>query len=377
MKKRGLVDMNTQHLLNAAYAAPSSGDIQPLLTMLCDFAHQGRATYNEYLPDDTLPRTLVSHGINQDTSADFLNRHHQDNIWWHRRSESPTLNRALFHASRDISQNEQDNSLWYQDFMVRHNMADAFSICAADTTASQVAVTVISDPAEPNFDPTVLREVDQLYPHLSQALALYCRLRNVELERNFFESTSCSKQQAHVLLDHVGRIVECTDDAMDIIRKNDGISTDAGYLKLQDQTLDQRLAASFRQTLNATKSRSLPRPLAVERPSGETPYVLDFCPWDVKDAQLTNNQSYVLITLFAPNRKPDLRDELIQTAYGLSGAETRVVKSLVNGMDLKEIAATTHITVYTVRNHLKSVFAKTGFKRQGDLIGKMVSFIAE
>ncbi len=369
--------MDTQHLLKSAYAAPSTGDIGPLLTLLCDITKQDRATYNEYQAVDTLPRTLVARGLDDDTSADFLSRHHRDNVWRHQRCENAQLNRELFHAKRDVSEADQRESAWYQEFMPRHHMADAFSVCALRKHESHVALTVISETNSPPFDPAILCEINAIYPALNQALELFHRLRGTVLERQFFETTSCSKQQAHVLLDNFGRIVQCTDDAMDILQMNDGITTEAGYLKLQDLSLDQRMGACFRQTLEATKGRSLPKPLAVERPSGDTPYVLDFCPWVVTDASHPEDESYVLITLFTPDNKPDLRAELVQAAYGLSSAETRVVSALVNGMDLKEIAAANHITVYTVRNHLKSVFAKTGFKRQGELIGKLVSFIAE
>ncbi|MEM7377181.1 MAG: helix-turn-helix transcriptional regulator [Pseudomonadota bacterium] len=369
--------MDQQRLLNIAYTTPGTGDIQPLLSALCDATRQQRATYGEYHATDTLPQSFMSIGVDEDESKEFLSSHHRHNVWRHHRNESHQLNTNLFLASRDVSEEDRRDTAWYQSFMPRHHMADAISICSQRDRTSHVALTVISETGQGTFEADTLAALNGIYPQLSQALSLFRRMRGITLQRQFYETTSCSKQQAHVLLDNFGRIVECTDNALDILREGDGIHTEEGYLRLHDSALDQRYKSSFKQTLEALNGRAMPTPIAVERPSGDMPYVVDFCPWVLHESSAADKQVHVLITLFTPDKKPDLRDELVQAAYGLSCAETRVVRALVNGMDLKEIAEANHITVYTVRNHLKSVFAKTGFKRQGELIGKLVNFIAE
>ena len=369
--------MDQQHLLNMAYTAPSTGDLQPLLSALCEITGQDRATYGEYHNADTLPGSFMSVGIEDNETKEFFSSHHRNNVWRNSRCESSKLNSSLFHASRDVSEEDKRDTAWYQSFMPRYHMADAISVCAQQDRKSHAAITVVSATNQAVFDPKTIHELNGIYPQLSHALSLFRRMRGITLERQFYETTSCSKQQAHILLDNFGRIIQCTDNAMDILREGDGITTDSGYLKLEDSIADQRFQTNFRQTLDALSGRAMPTPIAIERPSGDMPYVLDFCPWVLNESSDADKQTHVLVTLFSPDKKPDLRDELVQAAFGLSCAETRVVRALVNGMDLKEIAEANHITVYTVRNHLKSVFAKTGFKRQGELIGKLVNFIAE
>ncbi|MFX4770392.1 helix-turn-helix transcriptional regulator, partial [Acinetobacter baumannii] len=53
---------------------------------------------------------------------------------------------------------------------------------------------------------------------------------------------------------------------------------------------------------------------------------------------------------------------------GLTQAEARLLKGLVEGLSLAEYAATAELSVLTVRSQMKAVFAKTGARRQSELM---------
>jgi DNA-binding CsgD family transcriptional regulator len=65
--------------------------------------------------------------------------------------------------------------------------------------------------------------------------------------------------------------------------------------------------------------------------------------------------------------------ELLGRAYGLTGAELRVLLGLAEDATPADIAARYGIAASTVRTHLKSLFAKTGAKRQKDLVKLLLS----
>jgi DNA-binding CsgD family transcriptional regulator len=68
-----------------------------------------------------------------------------------------------------------------------------------------------------------------------------------------------------------------------------------------------------------------------------------------------------------------LDTELLRRVYRFSPAEARVVQELLQGHSAETIAESLSISVYTVRTHLKNLFAKTGTKRQGELIAKIAA----
>jgi DNA-binding CsgD family transcriptional regulator len=83
--------------------------------------------------------------------------------------------------------------------------------------------------------------------------------------------------------------------------------------------------------------------------------------------------SRMAVYVIDPRHQPDINGELLRRVYGLSPAEIRVVRELMQGHSAETIAEMLSISVYTVRTHLKNLFAKTGTKRQGELIARIAA----
>lgn len=62
---------------------------------------------------------------------------------------------------------------------------------------------------------------------------------------------------------------------------------------------------------------------------------------------------------------------LVAQAYGLSERERDVARLCFRGLATKEIADALHISAYTVQDHLKSIFAKTGARSRAGLVGQV------
>ena len=58
---------------------------------------------------------------------------------------------------------------------------------------------------------------------------------------------------------------------------------------------------------------------------------------------------------------------VLAAAYGLTGREQEVVRAVFAGLSTREISARLHISAYTVQDHLKAIFAKTGVSSRGEL----------
>jgi DNA-binding CsgD family transcriptional regulator len=75
-----------------------------------------------------------------------------------------------------------------------------------------------------------------------------------------------------------------------------------------------------------------------------------------------------------PDEHREPVEPILRQAFGLTPAEARLAVGLAAGRDLTEIAHAFGVEVGTARTQLKSIFAKTGSHRQGELVALLRRF---
>jgi DNA-binding CsgD family transcriptional regulator len=67
--------------------------------------------------------------------------------------------------------------------------------------------------------------------------------------------------------------------------------------------------------------------------------------------------------------------EILSRAHELSSRESTLARHVVNGLGTSEIADRLSIVPYTVKDHLKSIFRKTGVSSRGELASRLTGWI--
>jgi DNA-binding CsgD family transcriptional regulator len=62
---------------------------------------------------------------------------------------------------------------------------------------------------------------------------------------------------------------------------------------------------------------------------------------------------------------------IIELAYGLTARERQISQLCLRGLATKEIADALRLSNYTVQDHLKAIFDKTGARSRGELVGRI------
>jgi DNA-binding CsgD family transcriptional regulator len=89
--------------------------------------------------------------------------------------------------------------------------------------------------------------------------------------------------------------------------------------------------------------------------------------WLVVRGTMVGDEAAVLIE---PARPSELAP-LIADAYGLTARERRVTQLVAQGLSTAEIARRLHVAAYTVQDHLKAIFDKTGAGTRGELVARV------
>ena len=87
-------------------------------------------------------------------------------------------------------------------------------------------------------------------------------------------------------------------------------------------------------------------------------------------------QADAALFLIRGDDKPPVNATRLQMVFGLTPAETRLAEHLVGGKSLAEIGEQLKLSRETLKSQLRSLFAKTDTRRQGELVALLLSAIS-
>ena len=173
--------------------------------------------------------------------------------------------------------------------------------------------------------------------------------------------------RAAMLLDRSGMVTRMNAAAATLYPAALGVR--GGRLFARCRSAEQALRALIASAISPVPPHEHSTCLAVRLPrsNGEHPLLARAMPLSRATMGIHRYAAAVLI-LIDPNRHNGADPEMLQTAFGLTRAEARLAGILANGTDLSEAADQLGISRLTTRSHLRSIFAKTGTCRQGELV---------
>jgi DNA-binding CsgD family transcriptional regulator len=93
--------------------------------------------------------------------------------------------------------------------------------------------------------------------------------------------------------------------------------------------------------------------------------------WVIVRASLLGEGTTAPVAILLEAARPAEMAPLLADLYGLTPQERRVTESVAQGLPTRQIASRLRISTYTVQDHLKSIFSKTGTGTRGDLVARL------
>jgi DNA-binding CsgD family transcriptional regulator/PAS domain-containing protein len=215
-----------------------------------------------------------------------------------------------------------------------------------------------------------------LLPHLRRAMTISKMLDVRTIEGARMAQTLDALRCAVLLTDERGTILHANRAAEQMLQNGGPIHSAKGTLQANLSSAASELRAAL--AVAARDEPGIPRTGAAIRLTAPAmppvfAHVLPLARSDVR----TRLEPAAVAAVFigAPVDEQD-GAAMAAAAFGLTPAETRVLKGLLAGRTLAETATTLGITRSTANTHLDHVFAKTGVTRQADLIRLAIELIS-
>jgi len=168
-----------------------------------------------------------------------------------------------------------------------------------------------------------------------------------------------------------GTVIVKNDEAVRVLEQGDGLSLgNRGRLICQDPILQSKLNRGISNTaLTAAGAAGASEfLLAVSRPSGQPPVLLEVSPLRDSLNELDRGLSGALVSIIDPERSSPIGSVRLATAYKLTDAESAVCRFLIDGWTNQDIADSRNVSIETVKSQVASISQKTGTRRRADLI---------
>jgi DNA-binding CsgD family transcriptional regulator len=201
---------------------------------------------------------------------------------------------------------------------------------------------------------------------LSPAFSLAAKHREVVTE-SFWNGVTGQAAKAACLIDEHGRIIRASALMEAQFQSMKGLTTVSGRLSALDAAVDARLQAAIHQAVDAGDRHASTVPLP--RDDGEPSVLVSLYPLPIyPTAAFDYGRASTLVVVTDPQATSVDTTLLLRQAFDLTVQEARIARRLAAGDSVDAIAAALQISRETVRVHLRHIFAKTGLRRQLDLV---------
>lgn len=109
--------------------------------------------------------------------------------------------------------------------------------------------------------------------------------------------------------------------------------------------------------------------MVITRPSGGQPIILTLFV-----VSTTDEEPHLMIVFRDPDMEPTPQWEIFTRHFNLSAIEAKLSLALADGLSINEYSEKFFTSPHTTRTHLKSIFVKTGTRRQSDLLRLIFAF---
>lgn len=315
--------------------------------------------------------------IDQNALSDYAEYYRFIDLW-----TISTLERGLvapgsvWTGEQSIDERAFLGSEFYNDFL--KPIAVGRLVCAAPaidrlTCAPETSLSLYRPPGAKAFGHDEAALIRRCLPHLRRAIRLRKALQTGAVGvRDWSMRLLDQLTFAVFLLNGSRRVVYANLAAEGMVSKGDGLAIRHARLYAAGSDDDHRLQAAMTQALRADAAGI---DFAISRPSGCAPYLTVVAPLSERaavDGGAVRAAVYVTDPELA---SPEIGDRM-RAFFRFTFAEARVAQGLLDDRSSTEIAELHRLSVETVRSQIKSLLARTGTSRQGELLNLLHKALA-
>lgn len=302
------------------------------------------------------------------------------NIW----IQNATRNRNATHhfeeghfaaGQDDIDTPTLERTEFYNDWLKPQGFFESAGCCLVKRGSLTTNITVIRARRPGTFEAQERLSFNRLIPHLQRAIRIHGELISVQVQRDRAFQALEGLDAGVVVAAPDGKILFANGPAERLLCAGYGVSAQGGRLCGSTNGATDLLREAIRAASATTGANGEDRGRSLRLPYGMGRFLSVLVSPITPDAAFLGVSSgpSAMLIFSDPRRRRGASLAEMAEFYGISQAEARLLKALVEGERLAAYAARAGVSLNTVKTQLAQLFAKTGENRQSDLIRRVLS----
>lgn len=287
----------------------------------------------------------------------------------------------LFTVSDLMSESEWRASPYYNQWCKVYNVFHVLGIDIVTKEGSVYGLRITRPESATAFGPAEKELAHMLLPHLKRVLNMYLELNRDRQVISTYSRATAQLMVGVVILDQNGLVIETNPAAAAILDIGDGISINNRCLEATYANDNRKLQRLIKEALvhsqvSQAVGMCMTEAMSVNRPSGQLNWGVVVQSIAADEWTEGKQRPSVAVFMRDTDGKADPSVRLAQQLFQLTPAETSLAIRLANGLSLEEAAEVLNIRRNTARAHLRSIFSKTGVRRQTELVRIFLNSVA-
>jgi DNA-binding CsgD family transcriptional regulator len=274
---------------------------------------------------------------------------------------------GLVDCREHVTARDVRRTLFYEDWMRPQGFGTGAvgSWWPASSEGPGGGIAVYPTARSGEFSPQQVRLLKVFDRHLIRAANACAKLGLARAERDALLDALDRLERGVLLVGPDGRVLSVNRAGEEILRAADGLAVRRGEVVAARAVDTRRLRDAV---VTAVLERAPSPPFLLPRPSGRRGYEVTVSPLRRRLSDLRGALAAGVVFVTDPERRAEPAEAVLAAFYGLTPAEARAAAALASGLSIREYAEQAERSVETVRTLVKRVLAKTGTRRQAELV---------
>lgn len=223
------------------------------------------------------------------------------------------------------------------------------------------------------FSKADLEQMNLIVPHVKQCVGLFNNFHQQQIKSDTLQAAINSLQLPTLVLNNLLQVIQANPAAEIFLQQHPVMSLQNKQLIMQDEDIHHEyIFQACKQVSYRTNEQEESKHTILTIPCEKGEIQLSLSPMFATEEKGSHKKG-LLVQCYLIEKKSELTIEKIQQAYNVSKAEAEVCLLLALGRSVADISDVRKVSINTVREQIRSIFKKTPYSRQGELITALLN----